>query len=517
MAKKDNKNSLFRKFKKAFIPSPKQFGGWSIPSKVGYVVGVLTFLSMLISVLYLSYTHFDKIVETVVEAKYVTTKFLDPKVAEKSFEKGKKEAEQGRNDKAIKYYQKAIEFKPDYGEAYFEMGLAFNIKSDREKILECFSKGMELPCSCRALYMMGMILSYIFEEFDKGIECYQKAIELGCDGELEYNNLSTIYFSRGEKERENGNYTNAIEDFQKAIDYKPHSIEAHVGMGNALIDRGDVGDHDEANKYFDRATKLSSDNPNNYYNMGVAYAMKNDYDRAIESFTNEIKLNPNYVDAYYSRGLSYKRKGEYDLSKRDYEKAIEIQDDYLLAYEELGLYYFVVVHNYDATIKYLHKAIELKSVNNMVYFAIGAAYYNKGDYKSAILPFEKAIDLNYQDSITLYQKIGRTYMYNGKYERAREYFQKQMKLSSDSIVKADANMNLGSTYFMQKKYDLAIAFFNTALNFDSKNGEIYYQIGYAYFQKGGNSEKVIECLQKAKQLGYSDAQLILKELEIGFP
>jgi superkiller protein 3 len=55
--------------------------------------------------------------------------------------------EKGNFDKAIECWQKAIELEPDFAEAFFNMGMAYETKGNKSKAAECKKKAEELRAS----------------------------------------------------------------------------------------------------------------------------------------------------------------------------------------------------------------------------------------------------------------------------------------------------------------------------------------------------------------------------------
>ena len=74
------------------------------------------------------------------------------------------------------------------------------------------------------------------------------------------------YLRRGVEAGQRGQYSEAIEDFTKAIELKPDYAEA-------------------------------------YYLRGLAYHRQGEYEHAIEDFTKAIELKPDYAEAYYCAAL----------------------------------------------------------------------------------------------------------------------------------------------------------------------------------------------------------------------
>jgi tetratricopeptide (TPR) repeat protein len=144
-------------------------------------------------------------------------------------------------------------------------------------------------------------------EYDKAIRLFTKAIE---SGELSQDNLSIVYYNRGNAWRKKGNYDKAIADFTKVIEIDPQDVYA-------------------------------------YYDRGYAWEDKGDYNKAIADFTKVIEIDPQYADAYNSLAwlMAICPDGRYRDGKRAVEfaeKAVKLEetanrlDTLAAAYAEAG-------------------------------------------------------------------------------------------------------------------------------------------------------------------------------------
>jgi tetratricopeptide (TPR) repeat protein len=62
------------------------------------------------------------------------------------------------------------------------------------------------------------------------------------------------------------------------------------------------GDFDNAISNFNQAIKINPDSAEAYSNLGSAYFSKDNLDQAISDFNQAIYINSNYAEAYYARG-----------------------------------------------------------------------------------------------------------------------------------------------------------------------------------------------------------------------
>jgi tetratricopeptide (TPR) repeat protein len=124
---------------------------------------------------------------------------------------------------AINAYQQSIKIKPDYQDAYNNMGIAYGK----------------------------------LKQYKKAIESYQRAININPDDDSAYNNMGVAYGELGE-------YKSAIKAYQQAIKIKPKHYIAYNNMGNAY---GKLKQYQQAIESYKQAIKIKPDYHNAYINM----------------------------------------------------------------------------------------------------------------------------------------------------------------------------------------------------------------------------------------------------------
>ncbi|MBU1044442.1 MAG: tetratricopeptide repeat protein [Candidatus Omnitrophica bacterium] len=70
--------------------------------------------------------------------------------------------------------------------------------------------------------------------------------------------------------------------------------------------------------------ELDPENPEHYYNRGVAQGHLENYELAISNYTKAIKLNPKDSEAYGNRGVAYDALGEESKAIADFEKCVRL-------------------------------------------------------------------------------------------------------------------------------------------------------------------------------------------------
>jgi len=118
--------------------------------------------------------------------------------------------QKGEYEKALEYYQKAININPKHTSAHYNIGIIYQNRNEDDKALEYYQKAINInPKYVDAYNNIGIIYQNRNED-DKALEYYQKAININPKYALAHNNMAIIYDERNEDDK-------ALEYFQKSI------------------------------------------------------------------------------------------------------------------------------------------------------------------------------------------------------------------------------------------------------------------------------------------------------------
>ncbi len=306
------------------------------------------------------------------------------------------------------------------------------------------------------------------------------------------------YYRLGNYERINGNYSDAVEYYTKAIELNPDYEAAYNCRGIAYWG---LKNYKDSIKDYSKCIELDSQNYITYYNQGISYddlskieEKKENLKKAIENYSKSIELNPEYADVYNNRGNSYSDLGEKRKAIEDYNKAIELNPEYAIAYNNRGNRYSELGEKGKAIEDY-NKAIELNPEYAMAYNNRGNSYSDLGEKRKAIEDYNKAIELNpeYTDA---YNNRGNRYGDLGETGKAIEDYNKAIELNPEYVM---AYNNRGNRYSDLGEEEKAIGDYNKAIELNPEYALAYYNRGICY-KKLGETKKAEKDFQKAAEL-----------------
>jgi len=103
-----------------------------------------------------------------------------------------------------------------------------------------------------------------------------------------------------------GKYNDSMDEFEKAL--ISNSPDALIGIGNCEFA---LGNFKEAIDLYEKAIEIDSNSAKAWYRKGNAFLLLNRSKEAIECFNQALDLKPGYAEAYANRELAQSAKQSY--------------------------------------------------------------------------------------------------------------------------------------------------------------------------------------------------------------
>jgi tetratricopeptide (TPR) repeat protein len=166
---------------------------------------------------------------------------------EEHFTLGNTLLQQGKLERTVSCYQRAIQLQPSYADAYHNLGEVLSLQGKWEDAIAAYRQAIGLnPNFDGSHYSLGKALATL-DRREEAIACYRRAIELNP-------NLAQAYQSLGEVLDSWGQLDEAIGCYEKTIELKPDIWEVHHKLGDALQEKGEI---DGAIEAYNRAIELA--------------------------------------------------------------------------------------------------------------------------------------------------------------------------------------------------------------------------------------------------------------------
>jgi tetratricopeptide (TPR) repeat protein len=185
-------------------------------------------------------------------------------------------------------------------------------------------------------------------------------------------------------------YREAIEILTIALDLNPGDLRTLVGLGDAQLKLGDVG---ESRANYVLALKIRPAYPPALDGLARSYEAQAKDDQAIDYYRQALLSNKGYAPTYTHLGDLYMRREEIRKAVLLLEEAVTIRPDFAEGHNRLAVAYGSLgLHN--EAVATVQKAIELDPTNPEHLYALGWLQLNQGVTAPAMKSFRHALDLD---------------------------------------------------------------------------------------------------------------------------
>lgn len=306
------------------------------------------------------------------------------------------------------------------------------------------------------------------------------------------------YFGLGNVYLKNGDYKNALLQYQTALEKNPALPRAHLNRGVIFFR---LGNYPEAAKEFLEEIKINPQDEKAYNNLSVLYRLQGKYSQAIQFAQKALQLRPNFSFAYYNLSSAYQAQNQLQKAESVLVTATQIIP------QSTQIHYYLAI-------AYL-KQNKLEEAQEQFNLVLTTAQVRKEDYDlSQISGWEKStLDFAGTKANSFYN-LGLIYGLKGELNKAEENFKNALEIKPNW---SEAHSNLGKVYELKNDLPQALEQFEKAIN-NSPQKAVYY-VNLATIQlKLQQKEKALKSLQKALTLepNFKPAQQLLKEIKKGY-
>lgn len=235
---------------------------------------------------------------------------------------------QGNLEAALNAYAKALELNPEFAEAYINQGSILSKLERNEEAIVCLEKAIAINPNIGAAYWNLANIYQQSENLEKLVEYRKQAFLL----EPKLVNAETLN-DLGTAIGKLGDFGEAINYYQKAVELQPNYHLAHLNLGVALQKTGKLN---AAKEELQKAIELKPNDAESYNSLGSVLVEENQIDAGISNYEKAIKLNPNSAEYHFNLGTALGQKNKFPESIKELQKAVELDPDLGEAYSNLG-------------------------------------------------------------------------------------------------------------------------------------------------------------------------------------
>lgn len=276
-------------------------------------------------------------------------------------------------DRAIKLYLQTLDTNPEFPEAHFAIGFAYDKQGERDKAISAYRQAVTLsPLNADYLYTLG----YAYErahDYRKAVERYKTALEITPDD-------AEIAFALGYAYEKIGEYAEAIFAYKRSIALNPADNDAYEGLAAAYESGGQLSQALEVYR------QLAQTKPGeaSYQKTFTAVAVKlQRWDEVIASCQSMIQRDPKNVEYREILAQAYRSKGAMGQALTTFDEIARLEPGNSSAYTSMGNIY-VRQKQYDKAIQHYRTGINAEPSAPLPYYNLATVLLSQKDYRGAM-------------------------------------------------------------------------------------------------------------------------------------
>lgn len=235
-------------------------------------------------------------------------------------------AKEGKLDEAIERYNTALGWKPDYPQAHFFRGNAFDRQGKVDAAIAEYKQALWFqPIADQTHTFLGAALAKK-NQFDQAVEHYQAALKLNPESAVAHNNLARLLQTEGRIDE-------AMKHYSSALKWDPNLAQAHNNLGVLLLTRGKTAD---GVRELREAVRLSPGDAESEYNLALGLNQAEQWSEAAELLAKIAQKRPSDPNAHYQYAVALGHLGKTHEAMSQYASALLIQPDLPDALEGLA-------------------------------------------------------------------------------------------------------------------------------------------------------------------------------------
>ena len=236
-----------------------------------------------------------------------------------------------RLDEAEPNFKRALEINENIAAAQYGLGQAALSKRSYADAARYLEKALALaPESNRLHYALAMAYrglgrmdqaqSHVALSGTVGVRVSDPLV----DGLQDLIKGARLHLIRGRTALEARRFSEAADQFRKAVAAQPDSLPAHFNLGAALTQTGDLPG---AIKEFEEVLHLDPNHPNTHYNLGLLLAQLNRHEEAIQHLQSAVADTPSDINARFLLGQELLKVRRYDEAEKELSRVVQSNPD----------------------------------------------------------------------------------------------------------------------------------------------------------------------------------------------
>lgn len=377
----------------------------------------------------------------------------------------------GNLETAESEWRAAVRLRPDLLDAQRDLALFAMRRGDMTTLEQASSEMIKLRPASPDGYALRAVSQINQKHFSAAEADAHKAIEVGPGSAAGYVQMGNLNFAQKR-------FSEAENAYRLALDRDAKSNDALRGLMNSYVARGQIDaavsaanvqiskvqdssgfydllgtvllqqkkDLNGAKAALARSAQLDKNNTDALTKLGRVQLQQDQTEDAIATLQQAARDNPHESIFDVMLGQIFQSRRDWGKAADHYQKALGIRREDPIAACNLAYVMLQTGGDLDIALSLAQTARKRMPESPEVVDTLGWIYYQKGAYRLAVDSLQAALTLTqegkFPDNPRFHYHLGMAYAKSGETARAREQFQKMLKMSPDSNEALDARKQL---------------------------------------------------------------------------
>lgn len=329
-----------------------------------------------------------------------------------------------------------------------------------------------------------------------------------------------FFFLQGLMLEKQGQFSEAVEVFKKAVTQDPSHAPLRVELGYAY---SLLGEPEEARIQALEAIKVDEHYLPAYFLLGTIYLQENRMSEAVAVYEKISQLEPHNESALYVLGTIYLNSENYEKGIGYLKRLCEYHPEHVQGFLVLANAYYLL-NRFEEALAVYQKAVQIDAQNVAAYGGMGDVYEKLKDWNNAAEVYKKLLEADPQNTAARYRLAVVYYEKKELEKSAREF----TALAKEQRI----NISIPSIFYLgvineeRKTYPAALSFYQKVIKLINKEQKIlmkrsgrvqdvlpaesmvYLRVGYVYLNlyqqaknegKGGTTKYLKKAIHYARQ------------------
>lgn len=260
------------------------------------------------------------------------------------------------------------------------------------------------------------------------------------------------------------NYEMSLQHFSNLRQLQPTRVE-DIEIFSTLL--WHLHDKVKLSHLANELIEILPNKPQTWCCLGNLFSLQRDHEEAIKYFEKATGLDPTFAYGYTLQAHEHSSNDSVDTAKNCYRKAIACNPQHYNAYYGLGMC-CMKLGQYEEALLFFEKARNINPVNVILICCCGVALEKLSYQEKALQYYELACDLQPNSSLAKFKKAHLLYSM-ARYSVALENFEDLTRLAPDE---ATVHFLLGQLYQIMGRKKDAVKEFTIAMNLDPKGNSL---------------------------------------------